>query len=81
MKFIAFGNNFPEIDQKKFTFFEKEEKNGVRDLIFKGFIKKIYFRADRRDAVLIIEAENIEEVRRNPDSLPAGRQVSQRKTN
>lgn len=52
----------------------REEASRVRDLCRKGVIREIYFREDRREAVVMLEARDAAEAKDTLSSLPLVRE-------
>ncbi len=71
MKFLALETEMPSVPTTAFT---SEIKNAeawrVWELYQQGFIRESYFRADRSDAVLIMECRDIQEAQSVIQSLP-----------
>ena len=60
----------PDLPEDSFRPFLKAEALRVWELYQAGVIREIYFRADRSEAVLVLEAESLDAARRAVDSLP-----------
>lgn len=70
MKFLALGSDNPAAIAADFKPYLAGEARRVWELIQAGIIREIFFRADRRDAVIILECNNAEEAQRALASLP-----------
>lgn len=70
MKFLALMSDTPNTTSEDFAPLREPEKDQVYKLIEQGLIKEIYFRAERDDAVLILECENRDEAENCLESLP-----------
>ena len=70
MKFLALGSDNPAAKPPDFKPFLNEEAKRVWELIQAGIIREIFFRADRRDAVIMLECQNTEEAQQALTSLP-----------
>lgn len=71
MKILALEREAGGKDKTAFTAsLLKAEARKVWDLQQSGVIREIYFRADRTDAVLVLECPGIEEAQRILSSLP-----------
>ncbi len=70
MKFLAFGSDTPSAQASDFQPYLHDEAARVLELKESGFIKEIFFRADRRDAIILLEAGDEEQVQQILASLP-----------
>ncbi len=70
MKILAMEIETAGITPEQFGPHLKAEAGRVWELYQKGLIRELYFRADRSEAVLILECENISEARQTLESLP-----------
>jgi hypothetical protein len=70
MKFLALGSDNPSAKSSDFPPLLHGEAKRVLELIEAGTIQEIFFRTDRRDAVIMLECRNAEEVQQAPNSLP-----------
>jgi len=61
MKFLALGSDSPATKSSDFTPLLYGEAQRVWELTQAGIIREIFFRADRRDAVIMLECKNAEE--------------------
>ncbi len=74
MKFIALGSDNPFAQPSDFKPYLYDEAARVWELKQSGIIREIFFRADRRDAVIFLEGESEEEVMQILSSLPLVKQ-------
>jgi muconolactone delta-isomerase len=74
MKVLALEVPRPDIPGSALAPFLKEEASRVWELHQKGVVREIYFRADRNDAVLILEARDADEAQRILSTLPLVRE-------
>jgi muconolactone delta-isomerase len=70
MKFIALGSDTPSAKSSDFKPFLAGEAKRVWELIQEGIIREIFFRADRRDAVIFMECNSAGEAQKALSSLP-----------
>jgi len=71
MKILAIEKNTPAIqDQELSPILLKEEARSVWSYHRSGKIREVYFRADRRAAVLILECVSVDEAKALLSSLP-----------
>lgn len=70
MKIIALEKENEGVLSSDFKPHLAAEAAAVWDLHQSGFIREIYFRQDRTDAVLVLEAENISSAREKLNDLP-----------
>ena len=71
MKLIAFEKEIPGVTDKQFTE-ELLRKEAVRAWEFHqaGIIRELYFRADKEEAVLVLECKDTDEARLILNTLP-----------
>ena len=69
MKILAIEKEYEGKTAKDFQPHLEAEARQVWGLYIKGFIREIYFRADRKSAVLILECKNIEEAEKEIKKL------------
>ncbi len=71
MRILAIERAVPRVAPERFSG-ELLEAEAVRawQLHQAGFIRELYFRADRRDAVLMLEAAGVDDARAALESLP-----------
>jgi len=70
MKILALEHEFPGTKPEDFQKYSRAEAACVWRLYQHGFIRGLYFRADRREAVLVLEAEDVESARQGLGALP-----------
>jgi muconolactone delta-isomerase len=74
MKILALEKPQSDLSPVAFEPFLREEAARVRSLCQEGVIREIYFRADRREAVLLLEARDAEEAAKVLATLPLVRE-------
>lgn len=70
MKIIAMEIESEGVKPEQFAPHLKSETQRVWELYQNGTIRELYFRADRSDAVLILECRDITEAKEKLESLP-----------
>ena len=70
MKVLALEHELPEATADQFQQFAKAEARKVWELQQSGFIRELYFRADRNEAVIIVEAASAAEAQEGLVTLP-----------
>ena len=70
MKILAMEIEVEGVKPGQFRPHLKEEAQHVWNLYQSGIIRELYFRADRSEAVLILECENVEIAQQTLASLP-----------
>ena len=70
MKILAIEKEFAGKTAEDFQPHLEAEAIRVWELYKEGVIREIYFRADRTNAVLILECENLEEAKEKLSTLP-----------
>ena len=70
MKILALEKENPDTTPEQFAPQLKAEAARIWELYKSGQIRETYFRADRSEAVLILECPNVEEAHHVLDSLP-----------
>jgi muconolactone delta-isomerase len=70
MKIIALEHELPGATAEKFQRYAKAEARQAWDLHQAGSIRELYFRADRNEAVLVLECTSVEEARNILSALP-----------
>jgi len=70
MKILAIEKQIPDISAERFQPHLKIEAARIWELHQAQIIREIYFRADKSQAVLILECANLSEARENLESLP-----------
>jgi hypothetical protein len=74
MKIIAIGENTPTAIQDDFTPYLDAEARRVWELQQAGVIREIYFRADRPDAVIVLECKDLKTAHAALNTLPLVRE-------
>ena len=70
MKILALEQELPGHTEDDFSPYLKAEAERVWALYQEGLIRELYFRADRNEAVLVLECASLDEARAALDSLP-----------
>jgi hypothetical protein len=70
MKILAIEHECPGATTESFQSYAKEEAWQAWKLHQAGFIRELYFRSDRDEAVLVLECASIEEARQVLSELP-----------
>ena len=70
MKILAIEHELPGAVAEDFQRHAKEEARRAWDLHQSGLIRELYFRADRDEAILVLECASIEEAQRTLAELP-----------
>jgi len=70
MKLLAMEFETAGVNPEQFAPHLKAEARRVWELYQSGSIRELYFRADRSDAVLILECKDVREAKEMLDSLP-----------
>ena len=70
MKILAIEHELPDATPEKFKQYARSEASRAWELHQQGLIRELYFRADRQEAVLVLECEDIETARQTLASLP-----------
>ncbi|MCL4393670.1 MAG: superoxide dismutase [Chloroflexi bacterium] len=70
MKILALGSDTPGVATEQFAPYLKAEAAQVWQLYQGGVIREMYFRADRDDAVLLLECADADEAQRLLGTLP-----------
>ncbi len=70
MKILALEKETPDTTPDQFAPHLKAEAVRVWELYQSGHIREIYFRGDRKEAVLILECADVKEANQLLDSLP-----------
>ncbi|HTP70276.1 MAG TPA: muconolactone Delta-isomerase family protein [Dongiaceae bacterium] len=74
MKILALEKQLPKTTEDRLRPYLKEEAIRVWELLQQGILREIYFRADARAAVLILECASGEEARCILNTLPLVRE-------
>ena len=70
MKIIALEHELPNATTEGFQQYAKDEARKVWDLVQAGMVRETYFRADRSEAVLVLECQTVDEAREALSALP-----------
>jgi hypothetical protein len=70
MKILALEKETPGATPEGFAPHLKAEASRVWELYKNGQLREIYFRQDRKDAVLVLECADVEEARQLLETLP-----------
>ena len=70
MKILAIEHELPNATTEQFQQYARAEAARVWELHQQGVIRELYFRADRSEAVLVLECADVESVHRMLSSLP-----------
>jgi hypothetical protein len=70
MKILALEKEVPGVTEEQCTPYLQKEAGRAWELYQQGKIRELYFRADRAEAVLVLECKNIQEAASVINSLP-----------
>jgi hypothetical protein len=70
MKILALEHELPDVTAGGFQEHAKDEAQKVWQLVQAGVIRETYFRADRSEAVLVLECQTVEDARDVLSRLP-----------
>jgi muconolactone delta-isomerase len=70
MKILALEHEVPGAATEAFERHKAEEARKVWDLYQAGVFRELYFRADRNEAILILECESVEEAQEILSTMP-----------
>ena len=70
MKYLAIENELPGISKESIQPFLKAEAGRLWELYLTGLVREMYFRADRSEAVLVLECNDLEQAQAALASLP-----------
>jgi len=70
MKILALEHELPTATADGFQQHAKDEARKVWDLVQAGVVREANFRADRSEAVLVLECQTVEEAREALSTLP-----------
>lgn len=70
MKILAIEKENSGADSGKFGLYSREEARRVWDLYKEGIIREIYFRADKNEAILLLECGDAAEATEILNTLP-----------
>lgn len=74
MKFLALENEIPGAGRERIEPLLKAEAARAWELYRSGLLREIYFRADRPQAVLVLECASLPEAQQSLASLPLARE-------
>ncbi len=74
MKILAIEHEQPGVRAEDFQLHVKAEAARAWDLHQQGVIRELYFRADRSEAVLVLECDSLEEAQQVLGTLPLVRE-------
>ena len=70
MKILALEHELPNVTAEQFQQYAVDEARKVWDLHQAGIIRELYFRADRNEAVLLLECASVNEAQEVLSTLP-----------
>lgn len=70
MKILALEHELTNVTAQQFQRHAKDEAQKVWELTQAGVIRESYFRADRNEAVLVLECVDVEEAQKTLANLP-----------
>jgi hypothetical protein len=70
MKILALEHEAPNATSEGFQQYAKDEARKVWELVQAGVVRESYFRADRSEAVLVLECQTVDEAREVLSKLP-----------
>ena len=70
MKILALEREMPGASAEKFQLLGREEARCVWKLHQAGVVRELYFRADRPEAVLVLECESLEDAANTLLTMP-----------
>ena len=70
MKILAFEKELPTVTEQSFEEYEKAEAKRIWELYVSGVLREMHFRADRDEAVLMLECENVKKAGEILETLP-----------
>ena len=74
MKLLAIERDLPAVAAENFAPHLAAEASRVWELYKAGIIRELYFRADRHEAVLVLECADVEEAQQMLGTLPLVRE-------
>jgi muconolactone delta-isomerase len=74
MKILAIEREIPGGTDEQFQKHRRDEALHVWELHQQGIIRELYFRADRNEAILVLECESVESARQILSTLPLVKQ-------
>jgi hypothetical protein len=70
MKILALEHEVPNTRPEQFALHLKAEATRIWELYQSGQVRELYFRQDRKEAVLVLECANAEAAQRMLETLP-----------
>lgn len=70
MKILAIEHELPGVTDDQFAHYARAEAREAWKLHKAGVVRELYFRADRREAVLVLECGSVEEAESVLQGLP-----------
>jgi len=70
VKILTLEPELPYATTEEFQQYAKEEARKVWELVQAGVIRETYFRADRNEAVLVLECQTVDEAQEVLSTLP-----------
>ncbi|MFT3891050.1 MAG: muconolactone Delta-isomerase family protein [Anaerolineales bacterium] len=70
MKILALEHELPNATAEQFRQYAKAEARQAWNLHQEGILRELYFRADREEAVLVLECASIQEAQERVATLP-----------
>jgi muconolactone delta-isomerase len=70
MKILALEHEIPGATAEKFQRYAREEARKAWDLHQAGVIRELYFRADRNEAIVVLECASVAEAQEELSRLP-----------
>lgn len=70
MKILALEVQAKGVTREQFIPYLEDEARAVWELYQSGVIRELYFRADRSEAILILECANVKEAKQTLAALP-----------
>jgi len=74
MKILAFEHKLPGATADQFQQYANDETSKVSEYLQTGIIHELYFRADKDEAVLILDCQSIDKARKILEALPFARE-------
>jgi muconolactone delta-isomerase len=70
MKILALEHEVPGAATEAFERFKAEEARKAWELYQAGIFRELYFRADRNEAILVLECESVEQAQKILSTMP-----------
>ncbi len=70
MKILALERELPDATKEQFQQYANAEARRVWDLNQAGILREMYFRADRNEAVLVLECNSVNDAQQALSALP-----------